>query len=76
MIFPDKDIYLDHADTSIKMVPQVQEFMRKLNQVFFNEFYRRTKKNKDLLNMCTVFCDGKDSFEYQIKSVFEYEENS
>lgn len=76
MVIPDKDIYFDHADTGIKIVPQIQEFLRKLNQVFFEEFYRRSEKKEELLNVCTVFCDDKGSFQYQIKNIFECEENS
>lgn len=76
MVIPDKDIYFDHADTGIKIVPQIQEFLRKLNQVFFEEFYRRSEKKEELLKLCTVFCDDKGSFQYQIKNVFECEENS
>lgn len=76
MIFPNKDIYFDHADAGIKIIPQIQEFLRKLNQVFFEEFYRRSEKKEELLNICTVFSDDKGSFQYQIKSVFECEENN
>lgn len=71
MIIPSKDIYFDHANAGINMIFQIQDFVCKLNQAFFDEFYYKIKQTEKLLNLCIVLNHCDQSYQYKIKDIFE-----
>lgn len=52
MVIPNKDIYFDHTDAGVKMISQIQDFVCKLNQAFFDEFCYKSEQAGLLSNLC------------------------
>jgi len=71
MVVPSKDIYFDHANAGINMISQIQDFVCKLNQAFFDEFCYKSKQTEKLLNLYVVLNHCDQSYQYQIKDIFE-----
>lgn len=71
MVVPSKDIYFDHANAGINMISQIQDFVCKLNQAFFDEFCYKSKQTEKLLNLCVGLNHCGQSYQYQIKDIFE-----
>lgn len=71
MVVPSKDIYFDHANAGINMISQIQDFVCNLNQAFFDEFCYKSNQPEKLLNLCVGLNHCGQTYQYQIKDIFE-----
>lgn len=71
MVVPNKDIYFDHTDAGIKIISQIQDFVCKLNQAFFDEFCYKSGQAGFFSNLCVGLNHSSESDQYQVKDVFE-----